>query len=227
MVAIKKITPKGTIREGYQRTVYHYSNSLRARNRKTKKEEADYTNTPKNMDNFFLSPFYPAQFVHHGIRFKSAIQYVQYKKHRKCPTYQSFIMNTDTPIEAMILGKAKYIPNANKNEAFSALNQIILSHKEEHQQPEDWENERDTHFVNATYQKFRQNPLLKEALLDTYPHPIVEDTLDPYWGKGRRRKDGTYTGLNMAGRHLTYVRDLFIKKALESLKSNDNKLELT
>ena len=211
MGATRKFNPVGTIRPGYETKVYNYSNSNRSRNRKNKDTMSAYSNRPKNAKNFFMSPLYTTKFSYGGTVFNSVIQYVESQKYNKQPIYQPLILAAQTPGEALLLGKANYLPNNSNDPLIDEINTKILHYSLPYDQTE-WKTRRDTHFRYATYCKFDQNPELKEALMDTYPSPIIEETHDPYWGIGRVNRNGTFTGLNMAGKHLASVRDYFIEQ---------------
>lgn len=217
----RKICPTSTLRPGYEKKVYSYSNSMRARHRKGE-NGSSYSNAPKNTSNFFLSPLYPSEFTYSNTKYKSVIHYLESQKHNKCKGYHDLILDAETPMEALLLGKCKFIHNANNDPVIERINEAIIDHEGTHnccRRDADWKKTRNTHFVHATYMKFKQNPELKEALMATYPYPILEDTLDPYWGTGRRNRDGKHTGLNMGGRHLSHVRKISIGNAMRDTAS--------
>lgn len=218
MVAIKKIQPLSSIRADYKTSVYAYSNSPRARQSRRDVVETAYLNTPKNTSNFFMSPLYPAKFMIKGKEYKSVAHYVASQKHRGNDAFLRVIESTESPMDALLLGKAKYMNDNDNDERIKEINMNIVSYTATNEKERDlskWNRVRGRVFLYATYCKFNQNPDLREALMETYPSPIIEDTLDPYWGTGRKNRKGVSNGLNMAGNQLVCVRNQFIKESIK------------
>lgn len=97
------------------------------------------------------------------------------------------------------------------------LNKIITHYTDSVKKDIDWDDKRDIHYIRANCCKFSQNPQLKEALIATFPHPIVEDSNDLYWGGGRKGTHDFVEGANKAGIHLVYVRYLLMRPKEEKI----------
>lgn len=69
-----------------------------------------------------------------------------------------------------------------------------------------WEQIQYPIMISCLYLKFQQNPRLKQLLLSTGKQTLVEDTVNPVWGRGNFR---LRNGLNLHGQALMEVRSLF------------------
>ncbi len=126
-----------------------------------------------------LSNFHKAKFMLDGKEWPSVEHYFHAQKFSSSPEYQEKIRAASEPNRAKTLGSSKEFPIRN-----------------------DWDTYREEVMRKALKAKFEQNPNLKQLLASTAPRPLVEDTMDAYWGQGRNKK-----GKNRLGILLMELRD--------------------
>lgn len=128
-----------------------------------------------------FSNFHKAKFLLDGKEWPTVEHYFQAQKFSSSPEYQEKIRGASEPNRAKTFGASKEFPIRN-----------------------DWDTYRDEVMRKGIKAKFEQNPNLKQLLVSTTPHPLIEDTTDPYWGQGKNKK-----GKNRLGVLLMELRDSF------------------
>lgn len=112
-----------------------------------------------------FSNFHKSPITLDGKLWATVEHYFQAMKFPSDPTYQEKIRLEKTPVKAKALGQSRTVP-------------IRV----------DWDAVREDIMKKALEAKFTQNDTLKSVLLSTGDRPIIEDTIDSYWGRGKNNK---------------------------------------
>lgn len=142
----------------------------------------------ENHRSWFMSNYYPCEFVMNGIRYKNAE--AAFQSH-KVPLEERRRFADMPPASAKRFGRNVAIP-AN------------------------WGEARDDVMRRVVMAKFEQNEDLKQRLLETGTQPIEEDTTswhDNYWGNCHCPKCQNIPGQNRLGIILMETRDKLKKQA--------------
>lgn len=142
----------------------------------------------ENHRSWFMSNYYPCEFVMNGIRYKNAE--AAFQSH-KVPLEERRQFAGMPPASAKRFGRNVAIP-AN------------------------WDEARDDVMRHVVMAKFEQNEDLKQRLLETGTQPIEEDTTswhDNYWGNCHCPKCRNIPGQNRLGTILMETRDKLKKQA--------------
>ena len=142
----------------------------------------------ENHRSWFMSNYYPCEFVMNGIRYKNAE--AAFQSH-KAPLEERRQFADMPPASAKRFGRNVAIP-AN------------------------WDEARDDVMRRVVMAKFEQNEDLKQRLLETGTQPIEEDTTswhDNYWGNCHCPKCQNIPGQNRLGIILMETRDKLKKQA--------------
>ena len=123
--------------------------------------------------------FAPSPVTLGGKRYATVEHYFQAMKFPSEPMWQEAIRVAPTPQKARQLGN-----------------------QTDHVVRPDWATARETVMLEALRAKFQQNPGLLETLKATGTRPLVEASVDPFWGSGR-----TGTGKNRMGKLLEQIRE--------------------
>ena len=125
-----------------------------------------------------LSNFFPCSITVQNVDFKSSEHAFQYQKckHHGDHTKAANVLKAETALDAKRIG-----------DSISKTSQ--------------WEDIMQGAMYQILKAKSRQCPQFVKALVNSKNRPLVEDTPNPYWGRGPEGK-----GLNMLGRLLTTLR---------------------
>lgn len=137
---------------------------------------------------WFMSNYYPCEFVMDGIRYKNAE--AAFQSH-KVPLEERRQFADMPPASAKRFGRNVAIPT-------------------------NWDKTRDDVMRRVVMAKFEQNEDLKQRLLETGTLPIEEDTTswhDNYWGNCHCPKCQNIPGQNRLGTILMETRDKLKKQA--------------
>ena len=147
-----------------------------------------------------LSNFHSSPFTLEGQEFKSAEQYIQYKKSCHFNDYNTAekILNSKDPYEAKTL--SRNIPNFDRD-AWRAV-------------------ARDASYPGIRA-KFEQNPLLMKFLNSTKPMKLAESSFDKLWGTGLALYDEN--ALNLGHRANEGLLGSILMEIRENNPTNDKK----
>jgi ribA/ribD-fused uncharacterized protein len=123
--------------------------------------------------------FAPSPVVLGGKRYATVEHYFQAMKFPSEPMWQEAIRVAPTPLKARQLGN-----------------------QTDHVIRPDWSTARETVILEALRAKFQQNAGLLETLKATGSRPLIDVSVDPFWGSGR-----TGSGKNRMGKLLEQVRE--------------------
>lgn len=141
----------------------------------------------ENHRSWFMSNYYPCEFVMNGIRYKNA---------------EAAFQSHKVPLE--------------ERKQFSDMPPATAKHFGRHVAfPANWDETRDDVMRRVVMAKFEQNKDLKQRLLETGTQPIEEDTTswhDNYWGNCHCPKCRNIPGQNRLGIILMETRDKLKKQ---------------